>query len=103
MGKLGMIALVVLAACGGDDSGGGGDGGRADGGQVAGAPVNAWLLSGTITLPVNETAPHLKLVVADDINSGPSNYANDPVALSPTGSPPVATFSVAVDTTRLTV
>jgi hypothetical protein len=64
-------------------------------------PAASWTVSGTIDFPANESATKLKLVAtADILKNDASAFASDPVALVLSGSPPTATFTLAVDPTR---
>jgi hypothetical protein len=99
--KPGAAAIAVLAAtlllqgCGGSDpTGGGGD---------PAVPVDAWTLTGTVAFPANEAATQLKLVATtSSIVYGSAAFVSAPVALTLSGSPPTADFSLSIDMTGKT-
>lgn len=65
----------------------------------AGVPADAWTLSGTVEFPAAETATQLKLVASSDpTRNDTSAFVSDPVPLTLSGTPPTATFSLAIDT-----
>jgi hypothetical protein len=64
--------------------------------------ATSWTLAGTLTFPADETADQLVLVATtNETLYSASTYASTALALTYSGSPPVATFSLPIDTTRL--
>jgi hypothetical protein len=87
---------AVLCGCGG----GNGDGTQSQ--EGASNPSATWEVRGTLQFPADEVAAGLKLVATTDMNAhSATTYASDPIPLTLSGAPPVATFSLAIDATKL--
>jgi hypothetical protein len=72
------------------------------GGGQASTPATAWTVSGVLQLKSYDPMTQLKLVATlDDASFSASSYAGAPVAVTLTGSPPSASFTLPIDTTKL--
>jgi len=112
--RLGFATLVSVGCSSGSSEvpvaggGGGGGGTSASGGSggtgsAVGTPASHWTLTGTVTFPASESASNLALIATvDPLSYRATNYASDPVPLSLAGSPPTASFTMSIDTTRVT-